>query len=111
MTTIESINNVFDISSFDYSKNNEIIHPLIQSDNIRIEHIVSYGQISDNWYDQHENEWVVLLQGNATICYENKTEISLYQGDTLYIPAHQKHKVSFTSTHPPCIWLAIFFIK
>ncbi|MGA1199705.1 MAG: cupin, partial [Candidatus Latescibacterota bacterium] len=27
--------------------------------------------------------------------------------DHILIPAHKKHRVTHTSTDPPCIWLAI----
>jgi cupin 2 domain-containing protein len=108
MPNVDKPLNLFQISSFDYTSNQEIMNILMQTETIRIEHIVSYGQTSNDWYDQNENEWLVLLQGQAAILYENGNEISLAHGDTLYIPAHQKHKVSFTSAQPPCIWLAVF---
>lgn len=104
-----SVFNLFDTSSLDYSTQEEIVNLLFTSKNIRIERIVSYGQISENWYNQKENEWVFLLQGNASILFDNSKETHLKAGDSLYIPAHSKHKVSFTSTEPPCIWLAVFF--
>ena len=33
--------------------------------------------------------------------------IKLTAGDYLFIPAHQKHRVEYTSSRPPCIWLAV----
>ncbi|NEO01320.1 MAG: cupin, partial [Moorea sp. SIO3I7] len=31
----------------------------------------------------------------------------LKPGDYLFIKAHQKHRVEYTSAEPPCIWLAV----
>jgi cupin 2 domain-containing protein len=54
----------------------------------------------------------VLLQGNATLIFEEEQqEISMEKGSYLFIPAHKKHKVTFTSKQPPCIWLAIYLNK
>ncbi len=109
MSTTNSLSNFLDISSLDFSNPNEITTTLIKTKTVRIERIVSYGQISENWYNQDQDEWLVLLQGNASLLYENGLEIFLSKGDSLHIPAHQKHKVTFTSANPPCIWLAIFY--
>lgn len=80
---------------------------------IRIERIVSTGQQSPadgSWYDQESHEWVVLLEGEAVLAFETKTEtVTLQKGDYLYIPPHCRHKVLQTSQKPPCIWLAIHF--
>ena len=89
----------------------EFIQTLLQRPGIRIEKIISSGQCSpeDFWYDQKENEWVCLLQGYAKIAFPNEQEQELKAGEQLFIPAHQKHRVSFTSIQPPCIWLCVFF--
>jgi len=89
----------------------EIFNLLFKSKNIRIEQIISSGHTSPaaGWYDQKENEWVLLLEGRAKLEFENKHIITLKKGDYLLIPAHSKHKVIYTSTRPKCIWLAVFF--
>lgn len=88
----------------------EIFGKIFQNRNIKIERIISYGQSSplDFWYDQEENEFVLLLDGEAKIEFEDKI-YSLKGGDYLLIPSHVKHKVVFTSVDKPTIWLAIFF--
>jgi cupin 2 domain-containing protein len=48
------------------------------------------------------------LQGNARIEFLNSETISLKNGDYLFIPAHKKHRVMYTSAEPLCIWLAVF---
>ncbi|MBE9194726.1 cupin domain-containing protein [Synechocystis sp. LEGE 06083] len=84
---------------------------LLQNQNITLERIISTGQITPEgkWYDQDRTEWVVLLQGKAEITYDTGAVINLNKGDYLLIPARQKHRVTFTSNEPPCIWLALHF--
>jgi len=81
---------------------------LAESGNVRIERIISTGQISD-WYDQDETEFVVLLEGNAVIEYDNGNSLAMSKGDTLTIKPRERHRVSFTSTEPPCVWLCVFY--
>ena len=86
----------------------ELTTILTESTNVRIERIVSTGQVSD-WYDQSETEFVILLEGNAKIEYENGKIVALSKGDTFLIQPHEKHRVSYTSSEPPCIWLCVFW--
>ena len=102
--------NIFDttdIEDFD----NEVIQELLSSGKVKIERIVSTGQVTPDgeWYDQEKDEWVILLQGQAKILFEEGTEISLQKGSYLHIPPGKRHRVTYTSKNPPCIWLAIFF--
>lgn len=105
------MNNIFDLKAIDFSNNEEIVEILTQRKNIRIERIISSGQISlgDFWYDQAEYEFVIVLQGEAKIVFENREEQFLRQGDYLIIPPHEKHRVSYTSINPICIWLTVFY--
>ena len=76
---------------------------------MRIERIVSEGHVSPAgfWYDQSEWEYVAVLQGSAEL--ETETgKISLNPGDWVMIPEHERHRVSYTSSEPPCVWLAVF---
>ncbi|HRZ43063.1 MAG TPA: cupin domain-containing protein [Bacteroidales bacterium] len=88
----------------------EILH---HSQLVRIERIISTGQVSPEgfWYDQAEDEWVALLDGEAEIAFSDQPAIRLTRGDHLLIPAHCRHRVSFTSTNPPAVWLAVFIRK
>ena len=72
----------------------ELIQTVNSSGSIRIERILSQGHKSaDNfWYDQAENEWIIVLAGSAILEFEAK-EIKLGKGDYLLIPAQQKHRV------------------
>ena len=90
---------------------NEVFEELLSAENIRIERIISKGHISpaDGWYDQIENEWVVVLQGSGSVLFENDSEIVLKKGDYLHIPSHVRHKVSWTDPDNPTVWLAVFY--
>jgi cupin 2 domain-containing protein len=87
----------------------EIFETLVKTEQFRIERIISTGQATppDQWYDQAQDEWVILLQGQATVFYGDGREFFLRAGDYLLIAAHEKHRVEETSVDPPCIWLAI----
>ena len=96
------------LSNIPLSSKEEIFEIITQNNNIKIERIISYGQTTANdyWYNQEEDEFIVIIEGKATILYDDKSTFNLKKGDTLYIKAHQKHKVTYTSS--PTIWLAIF---
>ncbi|MEA5533507.1 cupin domain-containing protein [Crocosphaera sp. XPORK-15E] len=87
----------------------ELFEPLLSTKDLLIERIISTGQTtpSGEWYDQERDEWVILLQGEAKLTYETGETYQLIAGDYLLIPAHQRHRVNYTSSEPPCIWLAI----
>jgi cupin 2 domain-containing protein len=87
----------------------EIFELLAQSDNVKIERIISNGHSSPatGWYDQERNEWIIVLKGNASISFENGEVVDLNEGDYLNILSHQKHKVISTGTTTETIWLAI----
>lgn len=89
----------------------ELTSKLLRDRSVRIERIVSRGQASppDYWYDQTEHEWVVVLTGKATLKIEGQTEMILGPGDTLYLPAHTRHRVEWTDPQQNTIWLAVFW--
>lgn len=90
---------------------NEIFEDIINTEKLRIERIVSKGQTSPDtgWYDQTENEWLIVLSGYGIIEYINGDKIMLKQGDYLHIKAHEKHRVIETSKNEATVWLAIFY--
>ncbi len=82
---------------------------ILKSGQVKIERIVSQGHVSPAgfWYDQSEWEYAAVLQG----CAELETlygKIWLNAGDWVMIPEHEKHRVSYTSSEPACVWLAVF---
>ena len=89
----------------------EIAEPLLTRKGLRIERIVSLGHasLSGFWYDQDEDEWVLLVAGRAGLQFENEAEVrELAPGDYLYIPAHRRHRVAWTDATTATIWLAVF---
>lgn len=88
----------------------ELTEILLQKDGIRVERILSTGQASppDFWYEQAEDEWVAVLQGDASLQWEDGSVMEMKSGDWLLIPSYKKHRVERTSIAPPCVWLAIF---
>lgn len=72
----------------------EVTTILTENENIRIEKIISTGQVSD-WYNQDETEFVILLESNAVIEYENNKTVAISKGDTLRINPHERHKDVF----------------
>ena len=89
----------------------EIFEDIISTGSIKIERIISFGHISpkSGWYDQDENEWVLVLSGYGIIEFENGREIILNKGDYLNIKAHERHRVKATSRDEITIWLAVFY--
>lgn len=89
----------------------EIFETLVKNENIHIERIVSKGHNSpkEGWYDQDQNEWVLLLKGAARLAFEDGSELSMGPGDNLEIPAHAKHKVVWTDPEMETIWVAVHY--
>lgn len=89
----------------------EVFEEIVRSPNVRIERIISKGHTSPDigWYDQDENEWVMVIDGHAAIEFEDGTLVTLGKGDHLNIPAHCKHKVSWSDPNHITIWLAVFY--
>jgi len=88
----------------------ELCQTLLKTPAVRIERIVSKGHCSaaDFWYDQAQDEWVIVIQGLARLSFWDGAAIDLAEGDYLLIPAHCKHRVEWTSPGKETIWLAIY---
>ncbi len=88
----------------------EQVDLLVEKAGVRIERIVSTGQSSPPgfWYDQADDEFVVLLAGAATLRFEDgDVTIDMKPGDWVEIPAHARHSVESTQVEPPTVWLAV----
>ena len=87
----------------------ELMNILAKGENIRIERIVSSGEVSPDgfWYDQEEDEAVFLIRGSAVLQFEEGST-PLKEGDWIIIPGHKRHRVTYTSSNPPAVWLCIF---
>ena len=116
--------NIFDLK--DLSEKEEVVRILAEGKNVKIEKIISTGQITD-WQVSEKNEFVILIQGEAEIEFfekknlkknekiienqrnTNNKKLQLAKGDTILINRGEKHRVSYTSKNPCCIWICIFF--
>jgi cupin 2 domain-containing protein len=61
------------LSTLPTTLSDEITETLVQAKHVRIERIVSQDHASppDFWYDQDENEFVLLMQGAARLRFED----------------------------------------
>jgi len=96
------------------SEEEEVFEEILSNEQFLLERIVSTGQQSpkDFWYEQKRPEWVILLQGEATLeLQEAEQTVHLKAGDYLLLPELCKHRVNYTSSEPPCVWLAFHYAK
>ncbi len=89
----------------------ELFEDIVSTESLKIERIVSYGHTTTDfeWYIQERNEWVILLQGEAVLSFENEDDLRLKSGDYINIPALKKHRVSWTKPDEETIWLAVHY--
>jgi cupin 2 domain-containing protein len=90
----------------------ERFEELLSRPGLRIERIVSLGQASPPgfWYDQAQGEWVVVLNGEARLRFEDEAQPrSLKPGDFVDIAPHRRHRVDWTHPDMPTVWLAVHY--
>lgn len=104
-----TVKNLFSTDGLTISQETEYAESCIKREHLSLERIISKGHVTPPgyWYDQDQDEWVVLLKGRASIEFENGEIIHLTEGDYLMLQAGLKHRVAYTSKTPPCIWLAL----
>jgi len=87
----------------------EVFDDLPAASGVRIERIVSRGNVSPpgEWYDQDDDEWVLVLEGEGELEFANPIELVLMGvGDWIFIPAHRRHRV--VRSADPTVWLAVW---
>ncbi|MEK7826251.1 MAG: cupin domain-containing protein [Thermodesulfobacteriota bacterium] len=106
-----SVHNLFDGVSPELP--GEAVEEILRAETFRIERIVSRGQNSPPgfWYDQQTEEWVLLVSGSATLCFEDGRRINLKPGDHILIPRHVRHRVERTDTELETVWLAVHWTR
>ena len=90
----------------------ELFQVLALGEGVRIERIVSKGHATpaDDWYDQPESEWVMLVKGEAKLRFEQDGRIvHLRPGDYVNIGMHERHRVEWTREDTETVWLAVFY--
>lgn len=88
----------------------ELFQPLLEGPGVRVERILSRGHATPagQWYDQSEDEWVLLLKGAAALEIAGEGgPRKLLPGDYLLLPAHCRHRVAWTAAGEETVWLAI----
>lgn len=87
------------------AENTELFTTLFQNDSLKIESIRSWLRTPGEIYDQEQDEWVILLTGEAELEI-NTLPLILHSGDYFLIPRHTPHRVLSTSKN--ALWLAVF---
>ena len=90
----------------------ELFTPLLSGRDFRLERIVSLGHVTPagQWYDQQEDEWVLLLTGAAELEIAGEdASVALRPGDHLLLPAGLRHRVSWTDPNEKTVWLALHY--
>ena len=82
----------------------ERIVELLRHRNLVVERIVSSAITAGQEYVQPQDEWVLLVQGEALLRVDGAA-ISLRAGDYLFLPARMPHTVEHASAG--AMWLAI----
>ncbi len=82
----------------------ETFETLLSHKNVEIIRIVSSDRLEEKVYCQDEDEWVVVLEGEALLSLDGE-EKRLKRGDSLFIPAKTQHRV--LETKRGTLWLAI----
>lgn len=104
------ISNIF--SDMPQGAPEEQVVALLTRAGVRIERIVSNGQASPPgfWYEQPQAEWVLLLQGEARLRFEDEAAPRvLHAGDFVEIAPRRRHRVESTHPHQPTVWLAVHY--
>jgi cupin 2 domain-containing protein len=77
---------------------------LYERQGVTIERITSSGSQPAAEYCQTEDEWVMLLRGQAEMMIRNQC-ITLHEGQSICLPARTPHRVVSTSEN--ALWLAV----
>jgi len=90
----------------------EILQTLFEKPGIKIERIISSGQATPEgtWYDQAQDEWVLLISGSAGLLIDGEDAVrKLVPGDFILLPAGCRHRVEWTDPQVKSVWLAVHF--
>jgi len=71
---------------------------LFENTSVKIERILSHAHSSpaDFWYDQAEDEWVIVLRGSAALEFQAGEIVEMNEGDYVFIPRGVRHRVART---------------
>lgn len=92
----------------------ETLEVLLARKGVRLERIVSLAHATPEgeWYDQRQDEWVMLAAGRAALLIEGEEKArEMKAGDCLLLPAHCRHRVTWTDPESPSVWLALHIMS
>src|SRR5688572_23297371 len=100
-----TVKNIF--ADHDQGSDGEKFLTLFENSSVKIERIVSHSHSSPAgfWYDQAEDEWVIVLRGTAALEFTDGQIVEMSEGDYVMIPRSVRHRVARTSTNT--VWLAV----
>jgi cupin 2 domain-containing protein len=89
------------------AEGSECVTPLLAGGGVVVERIASRRAASPPgfWYDQAQDEFVLLAHGTAALGFPDGTERPMAAGDWAVLPAHCRHRVARTSED--ALWLAV----
>lgn len=87
----------------------EAFEHLFEAPGLRIERIVSRRHASppDFWYDQPQDEWVMVVSGKAVLEFSDGSQRPLRAGDWVTLQAHVRHRIATTSAET--VWLTVHY--
>jgi cupin 2 domain-containing protein len=88
----------------------EFMEDLFMHRGLRVQRILSRGHADPpgQWQQQDQDEWVLLIQGEAELEYrEPPRKQRLTGGDWIFIPAGEAHRVAWTPPDRDTLWLAL----
>src|SRR5262245_11784786 len=85
-------------------RESERVDALLTHRNLVIERIISSADFASREYVQSQDEWVVLLKGEAILQIGGQ-RVSLAAGDYVFLPARTPHTVEQASSG--ALWLAV----
>lgn len=97
------VNNLYNIDCPE--ENCEIFSTLFENSAIKIEAISSWLKTPGELYCQKQDEWVLLLEGEAELELDRQ-RYTLHRGDYLFIPKDTPHSVLWTSKN--ALWIGVF---
>lgn len=107
MTPLKAGNIFGDAGNAENPENPEEFLTLLESDTVKIERIVSrsHSSLPGFWYDQTEDEWVMVVRGSAALEFTDGQIVEMSEGDYVMIPRSVRHRVARTSANT--VWLAV----
>jgi cupin 2 domain-containing protein len=80
---------------------------LARAGGARVERIASRAVTDGAWYEQAWPEFVLLVEGSASLEFVDGSRRELKPGDWALLPALCRHRVAWTDPAGETLWLAV----